>query len=72
MLEKPGIVSRAGAAGVDQGRAPATREYQRIDAPRSAAPADVGVKINQTGRDDGSPDVANIDALQPLPDSASP
>src|ERR1700678_2149909 len=41
MFEKPGVVSRPGAAGVDQGRAAAPREYQRIDAQRSAAPIDV-------------------------------
>src|SRR6202522_3000237 len=45
MLEKPGIVARTGAAGVDQRRAAATRQYQRIDAQRSTAPVDVGVKL---------------------------
>ena len=68
MLEKPGIVARTGAAGVDQRRAAAAREYQRIDAQRSAAPVDVGVKIDQTGRDDATLDVADIGALQPLAD----
>ena len=56
-----GKVAGAGAAGIDQGGgAAAPRDRGSIDPDRGAAPIDVGVQIDQPGRDEQADDVAGV------------
>ena len=61
MAAKSGKVAGTGASGIDQGgRAAASGDGGSIDADRSAAPIDVGMKIDQPGRDEKTADVAGV------------
>src|SRR5215469_8826996 len=60
----------AGAAGVDKScRSAAPRHFGRIDTERGPAPIDMGVKIDQPGRDK---EPAHIDDLGPDAGQISP
>ena len=60
VLAETGEVAGARAAGVDRGRdAGGAAELLRVDAERGAAPVDVGVQVDQAGRDDRSRHVAH-------------
>ena len=72
MFEEAGIVAGPGASRVDERRAAAAREPQGIDAERRAAPIDMGVEIDEAGRDDIARDVAQLCAVQPIADRRDP
>jgi hypothetical protein len=61
VLAEAGEVAGTGAAGIDgSGDARGAAELLRVDAERGAAPVDVGVQVDQAGRDDKARDVANV------------
>ena len=61
VLAEAGEIARAGAAGIDRrGDAAGAAELLGIDAERGAAPIDVGVQIDQAGRDDITRHVAHV------------
>ena len=63
VLAEAGEVAGPGAAGVDRGGdAGGAAELLRVDAERGAAPVDVGVQVDQAGRDDRSRHVAHVGA----------
>ena len=63
MLAEAGEVAGPGAAGVDRGGdAAGAAELLGVDAERGAAPIDMGVQVDQAGRDDEARDVAHIGA----------
>ncbi len=64
MLEKARIIAWPRAPRIDECRATASRENERIDAERRAAPIDMRVKVDQPRRDDAPRDVANRFALE--------
>ena len=57
MLQESGIIARPRAAGVDERRASATSETERVDPQRSAAPIDMGMEVDEARRDDKAADV---------------
>ena len=60
-LRKPGKLPAPGAARVDEGGdAAGPRHDVGIDAERGAAPVDVGVEVDEAGRDDEAGDVADF------------
>jgi len=65
-------IARPGAARVDErGGGAARRQRSGIDAERGAAPVDMGVKIDETRRDDEAVDIAHFGTwtrLQPRAD----
>ena len=63
VLAEAGEVAGAGAAGVDRGGdAGGAAELLRVDAERGAAPVDVGVQVDEAGRDDEAGHVADVGA----------
>lgn len=62
MLEEPRIVARSCAARVDQRRAPASSETERIDPKRRAAPIDMSMQVDEAGRDDEAANVPDLRA----------
>ena len=53
MLAEAGEIARPGAAGIDAGRDRARAgEIVGVDAERGAAPIDMGVEVDEAGRDD--------------------
>ena len=52
VLQEARIIARPSASGIDQRRAAAARQDQRIDAERCAAPIDMRVQIDQARRHD--------------------
>ena len=71
MLAEAGEVAGPGAAGVDRGGdAAVAAELVGVDAERGAAPIDMGVQVDQAGRDDEARDVAHIGArvVKPVAD----
>ena len=68
VLAETGPIAGPGTAGVDRGgHARGAAELVGIDAERGAAPVDVGVQVDQAGRDDIAGDVAHFrGALQIL------
>jgi hypothetical protein len=56
-----GEVAGAGAAGIDQsGGAAASRDGGGVDPDRGAAPIDMGVQVDQPGRDEQTADIAGV------------
>jgi hypothetical protein len=64
MFEKARIIARPGAARIDERRAAPSRENERVDAERRAAPIDMRVKVDQPGRDDAPSNVMNRFAFE--------
>ena len=61
VLAEAGEIAGPGAAGVDRsGDAAGAAEFLRVDAERGAAPIDMGVQVDQAGRDDVAGDVAHV------------
>ncbi len=61
MLAEAVEIARAGAAGIDESRdAAGARQKLGLDAERRAAPVDVGMQVDQAGRDDLAGNVAHI------------
>ena len=68
-LRKPWKLPGPGAAGIDEGGdAAGARQKLGLDAERRAAPVDVGVQVDQAGRDDLACDVAHVLARQIVAD----
>ena len=62
-------VARPGAAGVDgRGDAAGAGQQLRLDAERGAAPIDVGVQVDQAGRDDLAANVTRVGAGEAVTD----
>ena len=69
VLAKAVEVARAGAAGIDEGGdAAGAGQKLGLDAERRAAPVDVGMQIDEAGRDDLACDVAHVLARQIVAD----
>ena len=61
VLAKARKVARPGAAGVDaRGDAAQAAEFLRVDAERRTAPIDVGMQVDEAGRDDEARHVAHF------------
>jgi hypothetical protein len=61
VLAEPCEIAGARAAGIDRGGdARGAAELLGVDAERGAAPIDMGVQIDQAGRDDGARHVADV------------
>ena len=52
MFEEARVIAGTSASGIDQRRAAASRQNERIDAERCSAPIDMRVQIDQAGRHD--------------------
>jgi hypothetical protein len=71
MLAEAVEVAGAGAAGVDhRGDAALPCELVGVDPERGAAPIDVGVEVDQAGRDDLAGDVADVGSRPAVPADA--
>ena len=71
MLAEAGEVAGPGAAGIDRGRdAAVAAERVGIDAERGPAPIDMGVEVDQAGRDDEAREIADVGAgvVEPIAD----
>ena len=68
-LRKPAKFPGPGAAGVDAGRdtALSRANISAIDAERRAAPVDVGMQVDEAGRDETARDVARVGAARVEP-----
>ena len=62
MLQESGIIARPRAASVDERRASAASETERVDPERSAAPIDMGMEVDEARRDDKAADVLDLGA----------
>ena len=61
VLAEAGEVAGPGAAGIDRrGHAGRAAELLGVDAERGAAPIDMGVQVDQAGRDDVARHVAHL------------
>jgi hypothetical protein len=62
MLQEPQVVARPCATSVDQRRASAASETERIDPKRGAAPIDVSMQVDEARRDDEAANVLDLRA----------
>ena len=62
VFEEPRVVARSCAASVDERRASAASETERIDPKRSAAPIDMSMQVDEARRNDEAADVLDLRA----------
>jgi hypothetical protein len=67
LLQEPHVVSWLRAARVDERRAAAAGEAERVDTERSAAPIDMRMQVDEAGHDDQATDVLDL-----APSSSAP
>jgi hypothetical protein len=62
MLQEPQAIARPCATRVDQRRASAASETERIDPKRRAAPIDMSMQVDEARRDDEAANVLDLRA----------